>query len=64
MSQVENHCCGWRESDVTVISWGEIRVMGGLLMIDFLMVLFGFVGPRGQSMSHSDGRIIKTVLVS
>lgn len=49
---------------MTVISWGEIRVMGGPLMIDFLMVLFGFVGPRGQSVSHSDGRIIKTVLVS
>lgn len=43
--------------------WIGQDVMGGPLMIDFFLILFSFVGPPGQSMSYSDGKLIKTVLV-
>lgn len=43
--------------------WIGQDVMGGSLMIGFFFVLFSFVGLPGQSMSYSDGKLIKTVLV-
>lgn len=44
--------------------WIGQDVMGGpLTMIGFFFVLFSFVGLPGQSMSYSDGKLIKTVLV-
>jgi len=51
----------WRK--VQVDEWIGQDVMGGSLMIGFFFVLFSFVGLPGQSMSYSDGKLIKTVLV-